>query len=211
MIKNLNSINILIIAFAINLYLIIALCPAQFDPGIFVDTGAMSVLNMILILTVWILCLLHFINNSGQRLHWFCWLYIVQIYLLREADFHRAFFEEHVTKFSFYTMAQIPMWQKITGGSIILGFFAASIYTFLSNNRHFLLALVRRESWAISFVLWFVFLFFSQVYDKTLARGNANWKLRSIEEMLEVVAALYAVSAISLFSVKQLSNRKNRI
>ncbi len=210
MIKNLNSINILIIAFAINLYLIITLCPAQFDPGIFVDTGVMSVLNMILILTAWILCLLHFINSPGQRFHWFCWLYIVQIYLFREADLHRAFFEEHVTKAAFYTMSQIPVWQKIISGSIILGFFAISIYTFLSNAKYFLTALVAREPWAVSLVLWFVILLLSQVYDKTLSRDNPNWKLSAIEEMLEVTAALYAVSAISLFSIKQWSNRNNK-
>ena len=210
--RNLNSINILIIAFATNLYLIIVFCPAQFDPGIFLmDTGAMSVLNMILILTVWILCLLHFINNPGQRLHWFCWLYIVQIYLLREADFHRDFFEEHVTRPEFYIMTQIPLWQKLIGGSIMLGFFAASTYTFLSNARRFLLALVTREPSAISLVLWFVILFMSQVYDKTLAYENPNWKLSAIEEMMEVTAALYAVSAISLFSFKQWSNRNNKI
>ena len=211
MIRNLNSINILIIAFVINLYLIIVFCPAQFDPGIFVDTGAMSVLNMILILTVWILCLLHFINNPGQRLHWFCLLYIVQIYLLREADFHRGFFEKHVTRPSFYIMAQIPLWQKIIGGSVMLGFIAASAYIFLSNARRFLLALVTREPSAISLVLWFVILFLSQVFDKTLAYENPNWKVSAIEEMLEVTAALYAVSAISLFSIKQWSNRNNKI
>ena len=212
MMRNLNSINIVIIAFAINLYLIIVFCPAQFDPGIFLmDTGAMSVLNMILILTVWILCLLHFINNPGQRLHWFCLLYIVQIYLLREADFHQGFFEEHVTRPEFYIMAQIPIWQKIIGGSIMLGFFAASTYTFLSNARRFLLALVTREPSAISLVLWFVILFLSQVYDKTIAYENPNWKLSAIEEMMEVTAALYAVSAISLFSFKQWSNRNNKI
>jgi hypothetical protein len=211
MIRNLNSINILIIAFVINLFLIIVFSPAEFGPGIFVDTGAMSVLNMILILMVWILCLLHFINSPGQRLHWFCWLYIVQIYLLREADFHRGFFEEHITRPSFYTMVQIPIWQKIIGASIMLGFFAASAYAFLRNVRHFLLALVTREPWAISLVLWSVILLSSQVYDKTLAYENPNWKLSAIEEMLEVTAALYAVSAISLFSFKQWSNRNNKI
>jgi hypothetical protein len=211
MIRTLNSVNILIIAFAINLYLIIIFCPARFNPGIFVDTGVMSVLNMILILTVWVLILLHFINNPEQRLHWFCWLYIVQIYLFREADFHRAFFEEHVTRPSFYTMAQIPLWQKIIGGLIMLGFFAACAYTFLSNARRFLAELVKREPWAISLVLWFVVLLLSQVYDKTLAYENPNWKVSSIEEMLEVTAALYAVSAISLFSFKQWSGRKNEI
>ena len=210
MIRNLNSINILIIAFAINLFLIIVLSPIQFEPGIFLDTGVISVLNMILILTAWIMCLFHFINIPEQRLHWFCWLYIVQIYLLREADFHRTF-EEHVTRSEFYTMAQIPLWQKIIGGSIMLGFFAASIYTFLSNARRFLLTLVTREPWAISLVLWLVFLLLSQVCDKTLSRDNPNWKLRSIEEMLEVTAALYAVTAISLFSFKQWSTRNNKI
>jgi thiol:disulfide interchange protein len=93
----------------------------------------------------------------------------------------------------------------------MLVFFATSIYTFLSNARRFLVALVIREPWAISLVLWFAVLLFSQVYDKTLARENPNWKLRSIEEMLEVTAALYAVSAISLFSFKQWSNRNNKI
>jgi len=211
MMRNLNSINILIIAFAVNLYLIIILSPIQLDPGMFMDAGAMSVLNMILILMVWILCLLHFINSPGQRLHWFCWLYIVQIYLLREADFHRGFFEEHITRPSFYTMIQIPLWQKIIGGSIMLGFFAASAYAFLRNVRHFLLALVKREPWAISFVLWSAFLLSSQISDKTFSYESTNWKVRSIEEMLEVTAAFYAVSAISLFSFKQWSNRNNKI
>ena len=67
MIRNLNSINILIIAFAINLYFVITLSPVQFDPGIFMDAGTMSVLTMILILTVWILCLFHFIINSAIK------------------------------------------------------------------------------------------------------------------------------------------------
>ncbi len=209
MTKHLNSVNIVIIAFAINLFLIIILCPAQFNPDIFADTGAISVLNMILILTAWILCLLNFINNPEKRLHWFCWLYIIQIYLFREADLHRAFFEEHVTKPGFYTMSQIPLWQKMIGGSIMLGFFAASAYTFLCNSKRFLLALVTREPWAFSLVLWFIFLLSSQIYDKTFARENPNWKLRSIEEMLEVIAALYAVSAISLFSIKQWSSKNN--
>ncbi len=93
----------------------------------------------------------------------------------------------------------------------MLGFFAASTYTFLSNARSFLLALVTRESWAVSLVLWFVILFLSQVYDKTLAYENPNWKVSAIEEMLEVTAALYAVSAISLFSFKQWSHRNNKI
>lgn len=216
MIRNLNSINILIIAFAINLYLIIVFSPAHFHPVIFSDTGAMSVLNMILILTVWILCLLHFINSPGQRMHWFCWLYIVQIYLLRESDFHRGFFEEHITRASFYIMVQIPLWQRILVGSIMLGFFAASIYTFLSNARRFLLVLVTREPWTISLVLWFVILFLSQVHEQTLTylfyKGyeNPNWKVSAIEEMLEVTAALYAVSAISMFSIKQWSDRNNK-
>ena len=211
MIRTLNSINILIIAFAVNLYLILILSPIQLDPGMFMDAGTMSVLTIILILTAWILCLLHFINNPGQRLHWFCWLYIVQIYLLREADFHRDFFEEHVTRPEFYIMTQIPLWQKLIGGSIMLGFFAASTYTFLSNARRFLLALVKREPWAISLVLWFTLLLSSQISDKTFCYESTNWKVRSIEEMLEVTAAFYAVSAISLFSFKQWSNKNNKI
>jgi hypothetical protein len=91
------------------------------------------------------------------------------------------------------------------------GFIASSAYAFLSNAKRFLLALVTREPWAISLVLWFVILLSSQVYDKTLAYENPNWKLSTIEEMLEVTAALYAVSAISLFSFKQWSNRNNKI
>ena len=56
MIRNLNSINILIIAFAVNLYLIIVLSPIQLDPTMFMDDGTMSVLTIILIITAWILC-----------------------------------------------------------------------------------------------------------------------------------------------------------
>ena len=91
------------------------------------------------------------------------------------------------------------------------GFIAAVTYIFLSNVRRFLLTLVKREPWAISFVLWFTLLLCSQIGDKYLSYESTNWKVRSIEEMLEVTAAFYAVSAISLFSIKQWSNKNNKI
>jgi len=168
----------------------------------------MSILNMLLILMAWILCLLQFVNNPDQRIRWFCWLYIVQIYLMREADFHRAFTEEHVTKIAFYTADFIPLWQKLTAGSIMLGFIAVSFYTLISNARRFWQSLVAREPWAISLLLVFVFLPCSQIFDKTVFNEHPSWKVRSVEEMLEVTSAFYAVAAISLYSTRHWSASK---
>lgn len=191
-------------AFAINLYMIILFSPGLFGPEIFLDNGTMSVLNMLLILTAWVLCLIHFMNSPGQRIRWFCWLYIIQLYLFREADFHRAFFDIHVTKAAFYISDHIPLWQKVIVIIIMAGLPITVVYTLISSARCFWRALMKGEAWFVSLLLWIVFLLCSQIlFDKTDFNEHPSWKVRSIEEMMEVVTGFYAVAAVSLYTIRQ--------
>ena len=199
MIQNLNSINLLVIGVVANFFLLVALGPDLFSATIFNDDGAMSIFNMLLILAAWGICLLQFIEAKGERVRWFCWIYVVQIYLLREADFHQAFTEINVTKAIFYTAENIPFDQKLVAGIITLGFLVCLSYLLSSNARTYIRALKEREPWAVSLALWFMFLFCSQLLDKTSLNSSANWKLRAIEEMFEVTAAIYVLLAIFFY------------
>lgn len=201
MTDKLKSINILILAFAANLYLVITLSPGLFHPDIFEDSGAMSIVNMLLLLTVWVVCLWNYFNMPNQGFRWFCWLYIVQIYYLREADFHRAFTSINVTKPLFYQMENIPVSEKLVAGLIMAIFTVLLIYIIIANAKSYMDALLMRKPWAISLLCWFCFLFLSQVLDKSALNYHPNWKIRSIEEMLEFTAAIYALAAISLYTI----------
>jgi hypothetical protein len=197
----LKSINILILAFAANLYLVITLSPDLFHPNIFEDSGTMSIANILLLLTVWIVCLWNYLSIPNEGFRWFCWLYIVQIYYLREADFHRAFTSINVTKPLFYQTENIPVTEKLIAGLIMAVFSVLLIHIIITNAKSCINALLARKPWAISFLCWFCFLFLSQVFDKSALNYHPNWKIRSIEEMLEFTAAMYALAAITLYSI----------
>ena len=195
----LNACNIAIIALAANFYLIIVLSPGLFSQSIFFDDGAMSIVNMVLISAVWAICLVKFVASPGARISWFCWLYVVEIYLLREADFHQAFTEIHVTRGSFYTAEVIPFGQKLIVGAITLAFLICLLTLLVKHTRTYLTALKQRAPWAVSLCLWFVCLAASQLLDKSALNESPYWEVRSIEEMLEITAAVYALAAITFF------------
>jgi len=159
----------------------------------------MSIINMILILAIWFMCLLQFLGRQGEKVRWFCWLYVVQIYLFREADFHSAFTEIHITKATFYTAESIPIVQKLIVGAITVGFIVCLVALLIKHARGYLEELKRQVPWAVALCLWFVCLIASQLLDKSPLNESPYWQLRVIEEMLEITAAIYAFTAINFY------------
>lgn len=87
--------------------------------------------------------------------------YVLLIYLLREANVHRLFTIEHVTRGKFYLMPEVPLWQKLR----------------------------RLEPHVVSLFLWFTVLVISQLCDRSGL--NHTHYGRVIEEYCECWAAMF--------------------
>lgn len=122
--------------------------------------------------------------------------YIVLIYGLREADFHRLFTEKHITRGKFYTHPDIPIWPKIIGGLPLLIFFGLFFFILIRYTSFTLSHLKKCRAWAIALALWFITLFTSQLLDRSDL--NHTHGGRVAEEMLEFCAAGYLLIAIYL-------------
>ena len=120
--------------------------------------------------------------------------YIILIYILREADFHRLFTDEHITKDKFYTDPNIDIKQKLLGGTPLAIFFICFFYMLIRYAKLVFTHLRNMQPWAVSAFLWATTLFLSQVLDKSSL--NSLYNGRVIEEMLEFCAAGYLLLAV---------------
>ena len=111
--------------------------------------------------------------------------YVVLIYLLREADFHRLFTDEHVTRGRFYLDASISITQRLLAAGVMLPFFGCALFFVGRYALPILRALRAREPWAVCLTLWGTALVGSQVADQTLS----GYTGKLIEEGLEATAA----------------------
>jgi hypothetical protein len=118
--------------------------------------------------------------------------YITLIYLLREADFHRLFTDEHVTRGRFYLDASISIVQRLLAAMVMFPFFACALFVLGRYALPVLRALRAREPWAVCLTLWGTALFGSQVADKTLS----GYPGALIEEGLEATAAALALLTV---------------
>jgi len=200
----LNHINYIVLAALINFFLVICFAPDLASPAFFHDSGGGSFLNIILILVTLVLVFRNvcIADSNKDRFAWVCLIYVVEIYLFREADFHRAFTIEHVTRIGFYTDAEIPLLQRLIGGAVMGIFILAFLYLAINYIKSFLRALYHRQAWAVALFLWASLLVLSQVADQSFLNTYSNWRMKALEEMLEISAAAYAVTSISLFSFK---------
>ena len=89
------------------------------------DTGLFSILTILIVSIALIRLLLttHRISNPNIKLPLYVLAYIILIYILREADFHRLFTDEHITRDKFYTDPNIDIKQKLLGGIPLAIFF----------------------------------------------------------------------------------------
>jgi len=135
--------------------------------------------------------------------------YVVLIYILREADFHRLFTDEHITRGKFYTDPNISLHQKILGG-IPLAFFTITFIILVTRFTKLILSQLRQATpWAVAVFLWGVTFFLSQLADKS--HLNNIYYGRVIEEMLELGAAGFVLLAIitSIPLIEKLPRSKN--
>ena len=119
--------------------------------------------------------------------------YIALIYLAREADFHRFFTTEHVTRWRFYTDASAPLLERVIAGGVMGLFIACVVAMLIRYAVPTLRALRAGRPWAVSLSLWGIAVIASQVCDQLL-RGDYTGRVA--EEGLEATAAGLALMTV---------------
>ena len=112
--------------------------------------------------------------------------YVALVYLLREADFHRLFTVDHVTRLDFYFDAEAPVSQRLIAGLVMSLFFGCLIALVTCHGARTLRALRSGRPWAVSLFLAGFLLVLSQVVDQTMRNLYVG---TVIEEVLEASAA----------------------
>ena len=187
-----NLINILILTL-LPIYIsihVFLLTPALSYGGI-ADAGFLSIITLTFLGCVFVtlLTLIFNPNFSSSRLTAVASAYVILIYFLREADFHRLFTEEHVTRGAFYTMTSVPTWQKLAAGIVFILLAVCLVYLIYQNANTIWKKIRIYEPWAIAFLFWFVVLVISQISDKSDL--NDIHVGRVIEECCECWAAIF--------------------
>ena len=167
------------------------------------DQGIFSVLTILFasIALIWLLRTTQSITVPSIKFPLYVLAYIILIYILREADFHRLFTDEHITRDKFYTDPTIDIKQKLLGGIPLAIFFICFFYILIRYTKLLLTNLRKLQPWAIAAFLWGTTIFLSQVMDKSAF--NETYYGRVIEELLEFCAAGYLLLAV-LFATKSL-------
>lgn len=173
------------------------------------DAGIISILTIVLasIALIRLLATTSQTVETSIKLPLYALAYIIVIYILREADFHRLFTDEHVTKDKFYTDPNIDLKQKILAGIPMGLFFICFFYLLGRYTKLVLTNILRFRPWAIAAFLWGATIVTAQLIDKS--HWNEIYYGRVIEEILEFCAAGYLLIAVFL-STHPLINFRRR-
>jgi len=125
-------------------------------------------------------------STARSRLSLLVLSYVVLVYLLREADFHRLFTVDHVTRLGFYFDAEAPVSQRLIAGLVMGLFLACSIALVTGHGVRTVRALRSGKPWAVSLFLAGFLLILSQVVDQTMRKLYVGGV---IEEVMEATAA----------------------
>jgi len=200
-----NALN-----FSVLITLLISCSILLISPGLitidaFQDSGGASFIGLGLISLGFGMCLFLAVDSGRScRLNWLLLAFVYLVYLMREADFHKAFSVKSLTKLSTYSTLEVPIELRIISAIILLSMVAILLYFLIRYTRLFFNSILSADNWAIAFCLWFVLLLCSQVFDRTIATSGTHWKLTAIEELLEVSAALFGLLSITqLAFIKQ--------
>ena len=155
------------------------------------DAGFVSIITLTFLGCAFVVLLTLIVNPhiASSKLTAIATAYVVLIYFLREADLHRLLTIEHVTRGKFYTMASVPMWQKIIAGLIFLILAVFILYLLARYTRTIWQEILDLEPWAVALALWLVVLAISQLCDKSGL--NHTHIGRVIEECCECWAAIF--------------------
>lgn len=159
-------------------------------PGIS-DAGYVSMITLTFVACAFLSILVIVFNAdfSSSKLTAIAAMYALIIYFLREADVHRLFTIEHVTRPKFYTMEIVPLWQKAFAAAVFLLLAICVLYLLVKYGYVVWKQLHKLQPWAVALLLWFVTLLISQLSDKS--ELNHTHFGRSLEENAECWAAIF--------------------
>ncbi len=127
---------------------------------------------------------------------------------MREGDFHRiqltidgAAEIFKATNKEIYLSPGVPLALKALLESVFIPFALAALYLVWQTAQEGLRNLKAATPFAVSITCWGVCLFLAAVCDKT-GINDTQPKIRNIEEMLEFTAAVYALTAVILYTMQ---------
>lgn len=191
-----NFLNLVVLTGAILLYIAFFLLPQTQGNRLIRDDGWLSYLNVAVIVTVMIMTVVEIfrVESRSKKFIFLALSYVVLIYASREADFHRLFTEEHVTKWAFYADPKFPLTEKIVAGIIVIPFLVIFLKLILDYAKPIFDGFFRGDPWAVSIGIWGALLVSSQIVDKSSVHDY--YAGRVTEEFMELTAAGYAVLAM---------------
>ncbi len=162
------------------------------------DEGFISILTLGFIAGT--LAIIIYVLATGDRTHkkvvTIALVYAVLIYFLREADFHRLFTPEHITRGAFYAGKDVPLLHKLIAATLLILFLISFLYIVVKYFSFTLRQALELEPWAVSLMLWVTTLFASQLCDRLSIKIPGHGRV--LEESLELWAAIYVfVTAIT--------------
>jgi len=160
------------------------------------DAGYISIITLTFIACSFVSLLTLVFNTrlNSSKLTTAAAAYSLLVYFMREADLHRLLTIEHVTRGKFYSMPDVPLWQKLFAALVFLLLTLALLYLLFKYARLIWNSVGTHEPWAIAIVFWFTVLFISQLCDKSDL--NHTHIGRVIEECCECWAAIFIFLSI---------------
>ncbi len=176
--------------------------PGQTAAAALRDYGTISVLTIFCILSTELIALWFFARkeNKAEKFGFLGLAYVLQIYLLREADFHRLFTPKSLTSTKYY-LGDYPILPKLIAGPVFLLFILVFIYIILRYAWPVIKAFFRGEAWAVAIGFWGVLFVVSQLWDQSAFSDEAKygWKIKLVEEYMEFAASTYLPAAMILY------------
>ncbi len=187
-----NFINILILAL-LPIFIIVHayLLPEAISGAAIADAGYISIITLTFVTCAFLSLLILIFNTELDisKLTATTSAYILLIYFLREADVHRLFTLEHVTRPKFYLMPEVPIWQKIFAVLVFSLLVVCIVFLLVKYIRSLWRKFRKLEPWVLALFFWFIVLVISQLCDRSDL--NHTHIGRIIEECCECWAAMY--------------------
>lgn len=117
------------------------------------------------------------------------------IYAGREHDLHSLnSLPEHFTRWQFYVMPTVPVWQKLCFGLILLAVIGCIGLFIARMSPQMMHDLKQAKPWAVLGVIWLTALTASQISDRTWL--NDTYAGRVFEETTELLASALALLVV---------------
>ncbi len=193
-------LQMMIVWFVLGAAILLALTYAGPETGedYITDTGLVQMTTLMTLVIAAISAAALAVRHAGNRVNLALLACGLTIYAGREHDLHRLeFLPEHYTRWQFYVMPDVTIWQKLAFGAMML-LIITVISTFVVRMaKPALRDLKRAEPWAILGMAWFTTLVASQISDRTWL--NDTFAGRAFEEVAEFVAGGIALLVVLYF------------